>query len=123
MRSEPRRPGLRGVLVEDPDGAFLVTVLVTMANVLLSPLIAQLNDLIAFIHSGNVAVCHSCSRSVSEVLGGASDLRIPNGTDRGAILHYELLVSTPSQRIGGRIWGGRRVERLPVRDAQAIEAV
>jgi hypothetical protein len=48
-----------------------VTVLVTIANLLLSPLIAQLNDLIAFIHSGNIAVCHSCSLTVSEVLGGS----------------------------------------------------
>jgi hypothetical protein len=46
-----------------------VTVLVTIANVPPSPLIAQLNGIIAFIHTGSVAVCHSCSLSVSGVLG------------------------------------------------------
>jgi hypothetical protein len=50
-----------------------VTVLVTIANVPPSPLVAQLNGLIAFIHSGSVAVGHSYSLSVSEVLGGSSD--------------------------------------------------
>lgn len=53
-----------------------VTVLVTVTNIHPSPLIAQLNGLIAFIHRGSVAVCHSCSLSVSEVLGGSSKLRV-----------------------------------------------
>ena len=60
-----------------------VTVLVTIANVPLSPLIAQLNDLIAFIHRGSVVVCHSCSLSVSEVLGGSSDPRVGGSIPSG----------------------------------------
>jgi hypothetical protein len=54
---------------------FLVTVLVTVANMPSSPLIAQTNGLIAFIHRGSGAVCHSYSLSVIELLGGSSDLR------------------------------------------------
>ena len=64
-----------------------VTVLVTIANVPPSPLIAQLIGLIAFIHSGNVAVCHSCSLSVSEVLGGSSDPRVGGSSPSGRTIH------------------------------------
>ena len=67
--TNPYRAGRRCVLVEDSSVAFLVTVLVTIANVPPSPLIAQPNGLIACIHRGRVAVCHSCSLSVLETLG------------------------------------------------------
>ncbi len=49
-----------------------VTVLVTVANIPPSPLIAQPNGLITCIHRGSVAVCHSCSLSASGVLGRSS---------------------------------------------------
>jgi hypothetical protein len=60
-----------------------VTVLVTVANIPPSSLIAQLNGLISCIHKGSVAVCHSCSLSVSVVLGRSSKLRVAGSIPAG----------------------------------------
>ena len=65
-----------------------VPVLVTIANVPPSPLIAQLNGLIAFIHRGSVAVYHSYSLSVSEVLGGSSDPRVGGSSPSGRTITH-----------------------------------
>ena len=60
-----------------------VTVLVTVANVPPSPLIAQPNGLIHSIIKGLVAVCHSCSLSVLGVLGRSSDPRVGGSSPSG----------------------------------------
>jgi hypothetical protein len=60
-----------------------VTVMVTVANIPLSPLIAQPNGLIPCIHKGGVAVCHSCSLSVSGILGRSSDPRVGGSSPSG----------------------------------------
>ena len=75
-----------------------VTVLVTNANVPPSPLIAQLNGLIAFIHSGSVAVGHSCSLLVSEVVGGSSDPRVGGSSPSGRTIKLSTYVTHLSQK-------------------------
>jgi hypothetical protein len=69
----------------------LVTVLVTVANIPPSPLIAQLNGLIPSIHQGSVAVCHSWSLSVSAVLGRSSKLRVAGSIPAGRTIADVLL--------------------------------
>ncbi len=60
-----------------------VTVLVTVAYIPPSPLIAQPNGLIPCIHKGSVVVCHSCSLSVSGVVGRSSDPRVGGSSPSG----------------------------------------
>ena len=61
-----------------------------------SPLIAQLNGIIAFIHRGSVAVVIPDSLSVSVVLGGSSDPRVWGSSFFGRTnnsISYEVLLT------------------------------
>jgi hypothetical protein len=60
-----------------------VTVLVTVANIPSSPLIAQPKSLIPCIHKGSVAVRHSYSLSVSGILGRSTDLGVGGSSPSG----------------------------------------
>ena len=72
---------------------FLVTVLVTVGNMPSSPLIAQTNGLIAFIHRGSGAVFHSCSLSVLEVLGESSDPGVGGSIPSGRTINKQPAIA------------------------------
>ncbi len=63
--------------------SFLVTVLVTVANISPSPLIAQPKGLSLCIHKVVSLSCHSYSPLVSAVLGGSSDPRVGDSSPSG----------------------------------------
>ena len=67
----------------DGFGYGSVTVLVTVANIPPSPLVAKPNGLIPCIHMLSVAVYHSCSLSVSGILGRSSKLRVAGSIPAG----------------------------------------
>ena len=56
---------------------------VVVANVPLSLLMVEPNGLIISIHRGDVAVCHSCSLSVSGVAGRTSGPRVGGSSPSG----------------------------------------
>jgi hypothetical protein len=70
-----------------------VPVLVTVANMPSSSLIAQTNGLIAFIHRGIGAVCHSCSLSVLEVLGESSDPGVGGSIPSGRTINKQPAIA------------------------------
>ena len=79
---------IRGSIFGYGFGHGSVTVLVTIANVPPSPLIAQLNGIIACIHSGIIVVRHSCSLSVSEALGEPSDPGVGGSIPSGRTIPF-----------------------------------
>jgi len=78
-----REKSLKGLSLLPVSGYGSITVLVTMANIPPSLLIAQPNGIIPCIHRDSVAVCHSWSLSVSGVLGRSSDPRVGGSSPSG----------------------------------------
>jgi len=90
---------------------FLVTVLVTVANIPPSLLIAQLNGLIPCIHKGSVAICHSCSLSISGVLGGSTDLRVE---EKPNVLHETVIENFQKSLVVKRSYSRATFRSFPI---------